>query len=173
MLKIEDACIAYGEQELFNGLCMHVKKGEIVCISGESGSGKTSVLNAVMGFIPLKSGTITIDGEELCEASIDLIRRKIAWIPQELALPCEWVSEMVHLPFELKANKSIHFSKNELFEAFKELNLEEELYSKRVSEISGGQRQRIMIAVAALLQKPLLIVDEPTSALDPHQLNEY
>jgi len=47
-----------------------------------------------------------------------------------------------------------------------ELGLEEELYDKRVNEISGGQRQRIMIAVATLMQKPLLIVDEPTSALD-------
>lgn len=72
----------------------------------------------------------------------------------------------IQLPFELKANRGIHFSKTELFSTFKELNLEEELYTKRVSEISGGQRQRIMIAVAALLQKPFLIVDEPTSALD-------
>jgi ABC-type antimicrobial peptide transport system, ATPase component len=166
MLKIEDACITYGELELFTGLCMHIKKGEIVCISGESGSGKTSILNAIMGFVPLKSGTITVDDLLLCEANIDLIRKKIAWIPQELALPCEWVSEMIQLPFELKANRGIHFSKTELFSTFKELNLEEELYTKRVSEISGGQRQRIMIAVAALLQKPFLIVDEPTSALD-------
>ncbi len=166
MLKIEDACIAYGEQELFTGLCVHIKRGEMVCISGESGSGKTSLLNAVMGFVPLTSGSITIDDLLLCEENIDQIRRKIAWIPQELALPCEWVSEMVKLPFELKANKAIHFSKKKLFEVFKELNLEEELFTKRVSEISGGQRQRIMIAVAALLEKPLLIIDEPTSALD-------
>ena len=166
MLKIENACIMYGELELFTELCMHINKGEIVCISGESGSGKTSVLNAIMGFVPLKSGTITVDGLLLCAENIDEIRKKIAWIPQELALPCEWVSEMIRLPFELKANKGIHFSKKELFAVFKELNLEEELFAKRVSEISGGQRQRIMIAVAAMLQKPILIVDEPTSALD-------
>ncbi|WP_321437119.1 ATP-binding cassette domain-containing protein [uncultured Bacteroides sp.] len=166
MLKIEDACIKFGETELFTGLCMHIKKGEIVCISGESGSGKTSLLNAIMGFVPLKSGTITVDDLLLCEANIDQIRKKIAWIPQELALPCEWVSEMIHLPFSLKANRGVHFSRKKLFETFKKLNLEEELYAKRVSEISGGQRQRIMIAVAALLEKPILIIDEPTSALD-------
>ena len=50
-------------------------------------------------------------------------------------------------------------------EAF--LALEEKLYDKRVNEVSGGQRQRIMLAVTALLDKPLLVVDEPTSALDP------
>ena len=73
---------------------------------------------------------------------------------------------MVRLPFELKANKNNPFSKKMLFDCFAELGLDEELYNKRVGEVSGGQRQRIMIAVAALLKKPLIIVDEPTSALD-------
>ena len=50
---------------------------------------------------------------------------------------------------------------------FDELGLEHELYFKRVNEVSGGQRQRIMLAVAALLNKPLIVIDEPTSALDP------
>ena len=90
----------------------------------------------------------------------------MAWIPQELALPSEWVKEMVQLPFNLKANRNTPFSLDKLFACFDELGLEEELYDKRVNEISGGQRQRIMIAVATLMQKPLLIVDEPTSALD-------
>lgn len=49
---------------------------------------------------------------------------------------------------------------------FDELGLEHELYFKRVNEVSGGQRQRIMLAVAALLNKPLIVIDEPTSALD-------
>ena len=73
---------------------------------------------------------------------------------------------MIQLPFDLKANRAISFSKERLFECFWELGLERELYQKRVSQISGGQRQRIMIAVAAMLQKPLIIIDEPTSALD-------
>lgn len=58
------------------------------------------------------------------------------------------------------------FSEQELFGCFSELGIEQELYHKRVAEISGGQRQRIMIAVSALLGKPLIIIDEPTSALD-------
>ena len=145
---------------------MQVRKGETACIAGESGRGKTSLLNAIMGFVPLREGTITVDDLELNKSTIDIIRRQIAWIPQELALPVEWVKEMVRLPFELKANKNNPFSKNMLFDCFAELGLDEELYNKRVGEVSGGQRQRIMIAVAALLKKPLIIVDEPTSALD-------
>ena len=92
--------------------------------------------------------------------------RQIAWIPQELALPFEWVKEMVALPFGLKVNRSVPFSEERLFTCFDELGLEHELYTKRVNEVSGGQRQRIMLAVAAMLNKPLIIIDEPTSALD-------
>lgn len=166
MLQIDNACIAFGDEVLFSDFSMQLHKGETSCIAGESGRGKTSLLNAIMGFVPLQKGTITVGGQELNKSTIDAIRRQIAWIPQELSLPCEWVKEMVSLPFELKANRTASFSKEKLFDCFTELGLEEDLYHKRVGEVSGGQRQRIMIAVAALLKKPLIIVDEPTSALD-------
>lgn len=166
MLRIIDARISYGAEELFTGFNLEVLKGEMACISGQSGKGKTSLLNAIMGFVPLCGGEITVDGIPLRKATIDRIRRRIAWIPQELSLPSEWVSEMIGLPFDLKYNRNHPFSKAELFGCFAELGLEEDLYGKRVTEISGGQRQRIMLAVAAMLRKQLIIVDEPTSALD-------
>lgn len=167
MLKIENACIEFGDEVLFKGLNLEVKKGEIVCISGESGKGKTSLLKAIMGFVPLKNGTITVDGTLLSLKTVDLVRKKICWMPQELALPSEWVSEMVTLPFELRANRHICFAKECLMFYFDKLGLAPELYDKRVNEISGGQRQRIMLAVTAMLGRPVLLVDEPTSALDP------
>ena len=155
ILQINNACIAFGADTLFSGFCLQLHEGEIACISGQSGRGKTSLLNAVLGFVPLKAGSITVNGILLEKGTIDQIRRQVAWIPQELALPSEW-----------KANRNTPFSLDKLFACFDELGLEEELYDKRVNEISGGQRQRIMIAIATLMQKPLLIVDEPTSALD-------
>ena len=166
MLHINNACIAFGTEVLFSGFEMKLEKGETACIVGQSGCGKTSLLNAVMGFVPLYEGTITVGGTLLDKSTIDLVRRQIAWIPQELALPFEWVKEMVSLPFELKVNRSVPFSEERLFMCFDELGLEHELYFKRVNEVSGGQRQRIMLAVAALLNKPLIVIDEPTSALD-------
>ena len=166
MLHINNACIALGTEVLFSGFEMKLEKGETACIVGQSGCGKTSLLNAVMGFVPLYEGTIKVGGTLLDQSTIDLVRRQIAWIPQELALPFEWVKEMVSLPFELKVNRSVPFSEERLFMCFDELGLEHELYFKRVNEVSGGQRQRIMLAVAALLNKPLIVIDEPTSALD-------
>ena len=166
MLHINNACIAFGTEVLFSGFEMKLEKGETACIVGQSGCGKTSLLNAVMGFVPLYEGTIKVGGTLLDKSTIDLVRRQIAWISQELALPFEWVKEMVSLPFELKVNRSVPFSEERLFMCFDELGLEHELYFKRVNEVSGGQRQRIMLAVAALLNKPLIVIDEPTSALD-------
>ena len=166
MLHINNACIAFGTEVLFSGFEMKLERGETACIVGQSGCGKTSLLNAVMGFVPLYEGTIKVGGTLLDKSTIDLVRRQIAWIPQELALPFEWVKEMVSLPFELKVNRSVPFSEERLFMCFDELGLEHELYFKRVNEVSGGQRQRIMLAVAALLNKPLIVIDEPTSALD-------
>ena len=166
MLHINNACIAFGTEVLFSGFEMKLEKGETACIVGQSGCGKTSLLNAVMGFVPLYEGTIKVGGTLLDKSTIDLVRRQIAWIPQELALPFEWVKEMVSLPFELKVNRSVPFLEERLFMCFDELGLEHELYFKRVNEVSGGQRQRIMLAVAALLNKPLIVIDEPTSALD-------
>ena len=166
MLHINNACIAFGTEVLFSGFEMKLEKGETACIVGQSGCGKTSLLNAVMGFVPLYEGTIKVGGTLLDKSTIDLVRRQIAWIPQELALPFEWVKEMVSLPFELKVNRSVPFSEERLFMCFDELGLEHELYFKSVNELSGGQRQRIMLAVAALLNKPLIVIDEPTSALD-------
>ena len=166
MLHINNACIAFGTEVLFSGFEMKLEKGETACIVGQSGCVKTSLLNAVMGFVPLYEGTIKVGGTLLDKSTIDLVRRQIAWIPQELALPFEWVKEMVSLPFELKVNRSVPFSEERLFMCFDELGLEHELYFKRVNEVSGGQRQRIMLAVAALLNKPLIVIDEPTSALD-------
>lgn len=166
MIKIENLSIRFDDRYLFNSLSIEVADGEMVCISGGSGSGKSSLLKSLLGFLPIQEGRIVINGKELIAESSESIRREIGWIPQELSLPCEWVKEMVETPFKIKANRKNAFNKQALFEIFKELGLDTILYDKRVSEISGGQRQRIMIAVSAMLNKKIMVLDEPTSALD-------
>jgi ABC-type multidrug transport system ATPase subunit len=167
MIHIHNASIAYGREILFKGLTLHVPPATMNCITGASGKGKSSLLNAIMGFTPLQEGSVTINNLRLSQENISTNRNCIAWLPQEVALPAEWVREMIETPFLLKANQSNPFSKIELLSYFEALGLDRNLYDKRVREVSGGQRQRIMLAVAALLHKKIIIVDEPTSALDP------
>ena len=107
MLQIDNACIAFGEDILFSEFCMRLNKGETACIAGQSGRGKTSLLNAIMGFVPLRKGKIKVGGILLEPTTIDAIRRHIAWIPQELALPSEWVKEMISLPFASMLEKPL------------------------------------------------------------------
>lgn len=167
MVRIENLTISFEGFKVFDNFSLVIGNKEMICIKGGSGSGKTTLMKAIMGFVPINSGEIIVDDIVLNEKSIDTIRKKIAWIPQELTLPFEWVSEMINVPFSLKANKHVAFNKEELLSFFYQLGLSEALYDKKVNEISGGQRQRIMIAVSTMLNKDIMILDEPTSALDP------
>ncbi len=165
MLDIKDLSLSYGEREILRAFSLRVERGEVVCLCGESGCGKSSLLKAVLGFVPAE-GEISVEGKVLSEETVGEIRRQIAYLPQEVALPYETVAEMVEAPFLLKANKGVRFSKERLWEDWRMLGLNFSLFDKRVAEISGGERQRIMLSVAGLLGKPLLLADEPTSALD-------
>ena len=89
MVNIENISISFGNLTLFRELDLQVCCGESVCICGGSGSGKTSLLKAILGFVPLSEGTIKVDGTVLTPKTVDHIRKKIAWVPQELALPSE------------------------------------------------------------------------------------
>lgn len=166
MLEVKNISLTLGGKLLFDKLSFSVNTGEILCISGASGCGKTSLLKTLMGFIPVDSGFISIDGELVSAESAAAFRKHMAYLPQELSFPCNKVSELVQLPFELRANAAVKFSKDKMFEEWHKLDLAETLYSKNVSEISGGQRQRMLIATAKMLEKKILILDEPTSALD-------
>ena len=168
MLEIKNVKIKFGDKTLLGGLSFSAEDGQVVCICGDSGYGKTSLLRAILGFLPLEEGHVSIDGELLTPAAAGEFRKFMAYVPQDLAMPMETVVEMVKMPFALKANISTPFSKKRLMEEWQKLDLDSELYDKKVSELSGGQRQRIIISTLGLLQKPIVLADEPTSALDAH-----
>ena len=166
MLRIENLGVRFGQTELFSGINFHVAKEEFVCLTGRSGCGKTTLLRAVMGFVAPFEGSVTVENTLLTPRTADTIRHRIAWMPQGLSLPTEWVSEMVRLPFNLRVNRGVAFSERKLLDNFEKLGLEEELLRKRLHEISGGQCRRILLAITAMQEKPFLIIDEPTAGLD-------
>lgn len=165
MLNVQDLSLSYGAHRVLAGLSFRLGRGELLCVCGESGSGKSSLLRAIMGFEDF-GGRIEIGGTPLSAQTAAAVRRHIAYVPQELALPSETVEEMVRLPFGLRANRQPGLRRDDLLRDWAALGLGTELLQKRTAEISGGQRQRAMLAVAGLLGKSLLLADEPTSALD-------
>ena len=172
MLKIERAALRLGGRLLFRDLDMDVAAGQWVCVTGESGCGKTSLLRAVLGFLPLEAGRVSVCGEDLSLHTVERIRRRTAYVPQELFLPADTVEEMMRIPFDLKANRRTGLSLESLFRIWEALGLGRDLYHRKVGQLSGGQRQRIILSMAALLGKRLLLADEPTSALDEESVGK-
>lgn len=165
ILEIDNITIKYDNKIVLYNFSMEVERGSSVAVVGASGCGKSSLLKAIIGIIPINNGQIKLDDTELSVQGVNEFRRRIAYLPQELTFPCEWVSEIVELTLNIKANRECE-NRRVLLDYFVLLGLDKDIYNKRLSEISGGQRQRVMIAVAALLKKEIILLDEPTSALD-------
>ncbi|MDX9941976.1 MAG: ATP-binding cassette domain-containing protein [Bacteroidales bacterium] len=166
MIIISDLTLAFDKRVLVSALSLEVARGEKLTFKGPSGSGKTSILGALMGFTPLTRGSITIDGLVLDGRNIRAIRRKLAWVPQELAFDLPLARDMVLFPFSFKANKENRPSKEDIEELLAALNLNPALLDQPLKQISGGEKQRLSLASGLLQKKPILILDEPTSALD-------
>ena len=97
----------------------------------------------------MEAGRVSVGGEELTEHTVERIRKRTAYVPQELFLPAESVDDMLHLPFHLKANRGGDFSEEKLFRFWTLLGLERDLLHRKVVQLSGGQRQRIILSMAA------------------------
>ena len=166
ILKVNNLNVAYNNHIVIRDFSMQLRRGEMVAITGASGSGKSSLLRALMGFVPLTSGEIIFDGEQMHKGQMEKLRRHTAFLPQDLSFPCEWVSEVLETPFLFKNNKSTTVTKVMWQEAFERLGLDAGIMDKRLNEISGGQRQRMLFAVISMLDKEIILLDEPTSALD-------
>ncbi|MBQ9285950.1 MAG: ATP-binding cassette domain-containing protein [Bacteroidaceae bacterium] len=162
MLHLSHATLAFGDRILFSNLDLKVDQGQLVGITGESGCGKTSLLRAILGFVPLTSGTIEVCGLPLDAHHIHDIRRRTAYVPQELQPPADTGRDLLRLTHDLEANRSFAAAPSILAS----LALDPSLLSLEASKLSGGQRQRLLLAAALSLPKPLLLLDEPSSALD-------
>ncbi|MGI9526220.1 MAG: ABC transporter ATP-binding protein [Weeksellaceae bacterium] len=166
MIQVKNLTVALGGKTIIDNLSFSLDKGKKMAIIGGSGTGKTTLLNTMAGFIPNFKGTILIDNIALNPTNIATIRSQIAWLPQDTSLNVKTVEELFYAPFNLQANKKQKPSKQEILEIFDAFELSESLLLKDSRDISGGQKQRIILASCILLHKPLLLIDEPTSALD-------
>ena len=167
MILFKNITLQAHQQILLDATTLHIANGEKIVVRGASGCGKSSLLKAAIGMLPLAGGRIEIKGCALSVKTIAEIRGRIAFIGQEPILGAERVKEALLLPFSFKAHRHNRPEKGQIIELLKRLHLSEAILEKPTAQISGGEKQRIAIARALLLNKTIFLADEITSALDP------
>ncbi|CAH1851502.1 ABC transporter ATP-binding protein/permease [Convivina praedatoris] len=178
-LELQDIYKSYflGREEfpVLKGINLSFNKGEFVSILGESGGGKTTLMNIIGGLDRRFSGTVTVDGEVLDheqEKALDLYRRKtIGYIFQSFNL-INYQTNLENVETSLNMTSlSGSQRKQQAIELLKKVGLEGHI-NKYPSQLSGGQKQRVAIARALAGDPDIMIADEPTGALDSGNTNE-
>jgi len=140
--------------------------GEKVILTGRSGSGKSTILRCVLGFVVPEKGSIHIAGEPVTGESIWRLRTRIAYVAQEPDLGVGQVREILERPFAYRTNYHLKGNLARLPELFERFLLPAELLDKDITDLSGGEKQRVGLVSAILLDRPIFLLDEASSAMD-------
>lgn len=158
-------------REVLKKINLNIGAGEKVAIIGPSGAGKTTFIRLMLRFYDVTSGRITIDGQDICHATLKSLRESISLVPQDPLLFHRTIRENIGYGKPSATDKEIieaaHLAHCDDF--VKDLPDKYETYvGERGIKLSGGERQRVAIARAILKNSPILILDEATSSLDSH-----
>ncbi len=164
MLKVEGVNQYYGGSHILRGLSMEAKLGEVTVILGRNGVGKTTLLKSMMGVVPVKTGTITLDGAPITkDTPCERVRRGVGYVPQGREIFGR-LTVQENLRMGLAAKSGSAPIPAELFELFPVLK---QMINRRGGDLSGGQQQQLAIARALAAGPKLLILDEPTEGIQP------
>ncbi len=167
MLQVSDLNVYYGESHILRNVDLSVPEGQMVCLIGRNGVGKTTLLKTIMGLIQPRTGTIKLSGELLGRKTPDRrAKLGIGYVPQgREIIPRLTVKENLLLGLEArpKAGRNAEISP-EIFELFPVLKT---MLSRMGGDLSGGQQQQLAIARALMGKPRLLVLDEPTEGIQP------
>lgn len=165
MLNVEGINLYYGASQALRGVSLSARPGKVTCVLGRNGVGKTSLMRAIMGLQPAKSGKVTWEGKDVSGlAASERARRGIAFVPQGREIfPRLTVKENLETGFAPlpRAQRNIP---DEIFELFPVLK---SMLGRRGGDLSGGQQQQLAIGRALVTRPRLLILDEPTEGIQP------
>ncbi|MCP4207417.1 MAG: urea ABC transporter ATP-binding subunit UrtE [Shimia sp.] len=170
MLKLEDITLHYGHSQILNGISMEAKLGEVTCVMGTNGVGKTSLIKSISGTHPRSGGSLTLDGEPLPPLPAQALAHKgVAYVPQGREIfPLLTVRENMETGFNClpKGERAVPEEMFELFPVLKEMQ------GRRGGDLSGGQQQQLAIARALITRPKLLLLDEPTEGIQPNIIQQ-
>lgn len=156
MIEIKEVVKKFGRKKVLNGVSFTAEKGEITCIVGINGVGKTTILNAIMGLTPINSGEILIDGEKLSKKSYE----NITFIPDAITM----------LP-QMRISDAMNFM-NDFYDCWNEERADELLHffklkrEDRISGLSKGNVAKVNLVLGMAMDVNYLLMDEPFSGID-------
>ena len=167
MIEVSHVSRNFGDFRAVNDVSFSIPTGQIVGLLGPNGAGKTTTMRMITGFLAPTSGTVKIDGIDICENPVEA-KKKIGYMPESAPL----YGEMIVEDYLVYIAKIYGQNPEEKVPALcAECGLKE-VMSKNISELSRGNRQRVALAHALMNDPEILILDEPTSGLDPNQVED-
>jgi urea transport system ATP-binding protein len=170
MLEIRALNQFYGESHTLWDIDLTLPRGGCLCLMGRNGVGKTTLLRSIMGLLPVASGTIRFDGQDLHTRSAEArAPLGIGYVPQGREIfPLLTVEENLRIGLPARRDRSRDIPER-VFELFPVLK---QMLRRRGGDLSGGQQQQLAIGRALVLEPSLLILDEPTEGIQPNIVQE-
>ena len=165
MLSVENLSLYYGAAQALRGVSVSASLGEVTCVLGRNGVGKTSLLRAIAGHRPISGGNILFEGRDIARLKpFERAALGIAYVPQGREIfPLLTVKENLETGFAplKRGEKTVP---EEVFELFPVLK---SMLGRRGGDLSGGQQQQLAIGRALVTRPRLLVLDEPTEGIQP------
>jgi urea transport system ATP-binding protein len=168
MLEVAALNVSYGQSNVIHDVSLNVGAREAVALMGRNGMGKSTLLKALIGMLPVRSGRIAFDGRSLAELpSHARVRHGLAFVPQgRLIFPMLSVEENILAGAESSGHRSVPDYIYRFFPVLREMR------ARKGGNLSGGQQQMLAIARALISEPKLLILDEPTEGIQPSVIKE-
>jgi urea transport system ATP-binding protein len=171
MLTVENLNQYYGSSQTLRDLSFDVPAGACTALLGRNGVGKTTLLRCLMGVVPIASGSIRFEGQEIARMpAFERVKRGIGYVPQGREIfPRLTVQENLLMGLASKRSGGVSAIPEDVFAMFPVLK---QMLGRRGGDLSGGQQQQLAIARALVMRPKLLILDEPTEGIQPSIIKE-
>lgn len=165
MLNVQGIDLHYGASQALRGVNLTAETGQVTCVMGRNGVGKTSLMRAIVGQQAASAGKVMWEGEDIIKLSPhERARRGIAFVPQGREIfPLMSVEENLRTGFAA-VPRTLRHIQDEIFDLFPVLK---DMLHRRGGDLSGGQQQQLAIARALVTRPRLLVLDEPTEGIQP------
>jgi len=169
MLNVEKLSSGYGDIKVLHDVSFTVEGGEIVCLLGRNGAGKTTCLKTIMGLLRAQAGSVTCDGVEVSRLPANEVpRHGIGYIPQGRRLFAE-LTVAENLEIGLMVRGKGRETRDRVLEMFPRLG---ERLNQRADTLSGGEQQMLATGRALCIEPSVLLLDEPTEGLQPSMIEQ-